>query len=796
MKKAIVFFASTLFVLTTSFTVSAQTNVLGFPLTINGVECSSKAACKLLCDDPVNFAACNELKPSANTSAFFQDPTFVQEATESLGCSSESGCRAICSLPINFEKCALFAQKHQIPGGYDEKTVAVLQFLDEGISDTLTNIFNEEEREQLQALKEQMEEEGETLQEFCDNENNQVACSNIAQKFGLKGGKRLEGPGGCQTTESCKSYCEDPAHFSECKRYEIAGLNGCTSELSCYAEAQANPSLLANRKPSSQSNQNVEQTVVNTEEILTACQASVDIYQGKSTSDLAGDFARSGVCQILPQSGIPGQNNNCDAYLNADQPFNKEVFSKICSITTINPGNELPIVTNFSDVSNLDSYSGWCSQLPSVGQAQNDWEVVPQICNNFVSTYKEARQYCNLPSEERPDWLKDEVTVSSYCLSAPTNFSDYSTTCAGDVTSCQNEGYDWYCKQAGKSCVPLYQGTPIDQAVSSFSDAGLIKDGDTVTVVLSDTIKDFAQDVLTQTVSQTGNTQKTIKVVSEVPQTLSSSAVFAAGIGNRPGKSGVTQPFLLKQQLSAGSDSRQRVEAFQQPWYAVDARLPVGEDNRQPKESVAPQTSVPPKEPGNMGTGWQLIKSNQTFTNLQPSKLERGSNQQRIESGVPVRPIDPALLKQVIENQGSSAPRPSISGGPTLRPEKFLQPLRSPTPAPQSGTQSIFKSPTPAFTNTGTGSTGTTLTSPKPEPTAYIPPPEPSIYQSPNTNVPSPTQPATTQQTQTTTSGETTTTTSTTGTSLPMPSPGVQGAHTEIAFWSILKEKLFNYLFH
>lgn len=214
----------------------AQKFSVTFPIAELG-NCTDVASCRTFCEDPVNRTACKTFAQSRG----IQNPVetkkeeILNTAKTELGCDSEITCKALCSAPENFQKCSEFAKKNGLKGGYKVEKAAianqVIQFLNEkGIACTSY----------------------ESCKEFCSIEENKATCSEMAQKFALRGGNERKGPGGCTSEETCKNYCSDPSNFQECTQYsrklaggdprtQFIGPGGCTTEQSCKLYCMDHP---------------------------------------------------------------------------------------------------------------------------------------------------------------------------------------------------------------------------------------------------------------------------------------------------------------------------------------------------------------------------------------------------------------------------------------------------------------------------------------------------------------------------------------------------------------------------
>lgn len=790
--------------------VSAQTPTTtqtNFPFTINGQTCNTKAECRVLCEDPVNRAACKALNPNrAPKVDRFSDPTFAAAASEALGCSTATSCKAICSLAVNFEKCDTFAQQNKLDGGYDKRVKA--------LSDT--NQATDPNNEELKKIKEiesgVATDQNETLKEFCDHTENQAKCTLLAKKLGLRGGQKLEGPGGCQSAETCRLYCDDPSHFSECKSFEITGLNGCTSELSCYNELQSHADTLKTVLLSETDLSLTEpETPEASAEVAKACDAVTQGYQGKTVTDFANDLSKSGVCNVLPKTGVPGKNSNCDAYLNSSQPFSKDIFEKICEVKPVLSVRDLQSVDTQTASTDLGSYSNWCKDLPSTDQSTGeDWKVVPSLCENFVTTFQDARSECDKPADQRAEWLSDSVAYSRYCLSAPKSTSDYAEACKADPTSCTSGGFDWYCKQSGNSCVPLYQGRPIDKAVETFADAGVVKDGDQVSLVLDESTQDFAQNALSKIVEQSGATS-TFQVVSVLPDHLSTDASFVGGTGVTQRNGNGPRPFFrldrptidtvntLSPTIPTGTERSGSKDSFAQPWFLIDAFQTDRRNTTITIRPTGPEISGKSEQRTQTQEGWGAVKQNEQ--KVKEEYLKQVQEKRTENAGFIPQP------KQEIKIDTSLFKPQSVS--PATRISPIKEEIRSGTSSlPGRVEPTIFR---PAGTSTNelprptaipvrtetSGTSGSSSTAgqspsntPKLEPIRL---PEPtSVPHIEPTSVPivEPTKTTTstsgsTTTTQTTTSGSNSGSGSTTSGS-GTDATKVQGIHTEEDFWGVV----------
>lgn len=127
------------------------------------------------------------------------------------GCESEAACFSYCESPDNYDACMAFAA-------------------DNGLAE-------EEEIEQYEQVKEALNEGGpggcdshESCESYCSVVENLDECIAFGEEHGimddveleearkvqqaLEGGAQL--PGGCTGKDACEAYCEDPANMEEC----------------------------------------------------------------------------------------------------------------------------------------------------------------------------------------------------------------------------------------------------------------------------------------------------------------------------------------------------------------------------------------------------------------------------------------------------------------------------------------------------------------------------------------------------------------------------------------------------
>ncbi len=130
-------------------------------------------------------------------------------------CQDKDSCRQYCNDPNNIPACQAFAQAHNLT----PKT-------NNGDSGTASNL--------AQAIKNGGGPGGcdsfDSCRTYCQNPDNQSECKTFAQAHGLtkppqtpsadsKINSTLQettGPGGCSSKDTCRQYCSDPSHQDEC----------------------------------------------------------------------------------------------------------------------------------------------------------------------------------------------------------------------------------------------------------------------------------------------------------------------------------------------------------------------------------------------------------------------------------------------------------------------------------------------------------------------------------------------------------------------------------------------------
>ncbi|MDP2650819.1 MAG: hypothetical protein Q8P04_01865 [bacterium] len=146
------------------------------------------------------------------------EPTDEEIATKGISfpipelgnCGSKNECRAYCNEPVNISACIKFAQDH--------------------------DLMNKEEATRAEKFREKLQGGGgpggcnspESCKTFCGDPNNFETCVKFAEELGFKHEKsekarkfvelvrQGETPGGCKSKEQCESYCQSETNKEEC----------------------------------------------------------------------------------------------------------------------------------------------------------------------------------------------------------------------------------------------------------------------------------------------------------------------------------------------------------------------------------------------------------------------------------------------------------------------------------------------------------------------------------------------------------------------------------------------------
>lgn len=301
----------TTFGLVMALQVSASLENIVYPVAQLG-NCASQEECFAYCNEPANYDVCiafadeNDLLAEEEIQEYQQ----MQDALEQGGpggCSSEDECEAYCSDVAHMQECISFAQEQGLMSSEElEEAQQVLAALEAGYSlpggcsseetceaycsdvvhmqECLTfaqaaGFMTQEEAQEAAQMIELMQ-SGSTpggctsedeCRSYCEDESHMDECLNFAVEAGVLTQEEVEqikamgmepmesfvGPGGCDSEESCKTYCSDKLNREECESFfgsmgeneydedsehenenemkSFVGPGGCTNETECMA---------------------------------------------------------------------------------------------------------------------------------------------------------------------------------------------------------------------------------------------------------------------------------------------------------------------------------------------------------------------------------------------------------------------------------------------------------------------------------------------------------------------------------------------------------------------------------
>lgn len=179
--------------------------------------CQGKEECEVYCDDPTNTKECLEFAIQYNLIPVEE----AEKAKKMLelgltggpgGCRSEEECEAFCNDLSHRAECVDFAEKMGFMTS--EEASRAKKMAEMGITTGPGGCDSEDE-----------------CRTFCDDPANMGECLNFAVRIGEMTPEEAEkarqgmefmqtgGPGGCRSQEECEAYCEDPVHLEECVNF-------------------------------------------------------------------------------------------------------------------------------------------------------------------------------------------------------------------------------------------------------------------------------------------------------------------------------------------------------------------------------------------------------------------------------------------------------------------------------------------------------------------------------------------------------------------------------------------------
>lgn len=172
---------------------------ISFPIKDLG-NCQNINECKAYCNEAKNQDACLNFakkhgfyKQSLPASAGKKhenrasDEEILNNAKQELGCNSMDECMAFCEKEENMETCMDFASRHNLNAGGD---IAQMK----QVISNLKSSFN------CSSMN--------SCMEVCNSGDNMKRCMEIFKAAGFPVHLDYSGPGGCNSEESCQTFCE------------------------------------------------------------------------------------------------------------------------------------------------------------------------------------------------------------------------------------------------------------------------------------------------------------------------------------------------------------------------------------------------------------------------------------------------------------------------------------------------------------------------------------------------------------------------------------------------------------
>ncbi len=250
---------------TTATSTKAMSQLI-FPIPELG-NCDSRASCKSYCDDPAHSSACISYAESHGLMSK-EDSQKARQFIKLKGPGGCTGpeCKTYCADPAHQDECLAFAKTNHLLAPQEQKLLDVLATTG-GPGGCTT-------KDACALYCAAPAHRGECNQFAIDNgmqprlikpDMGSSTRPDMGPPAQLRG--RIEqllasstGPGGCTSVDSCKQYCSDATHGTECSawavqngltqgggkqgsstRQNMTGPGGCTTKESCMAYCQANP---------------------------------------------------------------------------------------------------------------------------------------------------------------------------------------------------------------------------------------------------------------------------------------------------------------------------------------------------------------------------------------------------------------------------------------------------------------------------------------------------------------------------------------------------------------------------
>ena len=187
--------------------------------------CHSKEECDIYCSDPEHMEECVAFGEAAGfiNHDDAERAKKMHEMEIHMGpgpgeCKGDEECKIYCDNPEHMEECVEFALKAGLISEEEAKRIKKMDEMDMG-----PGPGGCQTREQCDI--------------YCQNPDNMRECMEFGKKMGIVDTHEFErvermsnemlhnGPGGCQTPQECKTFCDDPKNMQECVRFsEKMGL--------------------------------------------------------------------------------------------------------------------------------------------------------------------------------------------------------------------------------------------------------------------------------------------------------------------------------------------------------------------------------------------------------------------------------------------------------------------------------------------------------------------------------------------------------------------------------------------
>lgn len=184
--------------------------------------CQGEAECKVYCQDLAHGQECLDfaVQNGLMSEDEIKKAELLLEGKGLGGCSSPEECKAFCEDPSNHDVCFEFAKENELLG---QEEIAEIEAHEKALEDFEEGPGGCESEDKCRA--------------YCQDTAHADECLEFGVKQGViseeeaKRFKKLAlggGPGGCKGEVECKAYCDEPSHQAEC--IDFAVENGFMSK--------------------------------------------------------------------------------------------------------------------------------------------------------------------------------------------------------------------------------------------------------------------------------------------------------------------------------------------------------------------------------------------------------------------------------------------------------------------------------------------------------------------------------------------------------------------------------------